>query len=350
MISACIINYNGAEYLPETLGSVLRQKDQFGEILLIDNASTDGSRELVKSLFPEVRIIPLETNLGPAGGRNAGFQQAGGDLILFVDNDIRLTAECVPRLLAALQETPAAVAAMPRVLYADIPQRIQYDGAEAHYLGLMTLWNENVAFDSAGARMRKIGSLVSACFLLDRSRWNHCAPFDEAFFIYFDDHDFALKARLLGYELLSVPAAVVYHREGTTGLSLRKHGVYSTLRVSRLIRNRWQIILKYYAWQTVLRLMPVLLLYELFQFAVVVKKRWHKEWYGAICWIGVNWGSIMEKRRGLQGLRKLPDGQMLEGGKIPFTSYLVRSRIEAFAKNAFDSLVILYWKRMRRHI
>lgn len=350
MITACIINHNGLEYLPETLAAVLGQSDQFGEILLIDNASIDGSREMVQTTFPQIRIVPLAENLGPAGGRNVAFRCATGDWILFVDNDIRLTAECLPRLLAALQENPRAIAAMPRVVYAGRPHRVQYDGAKAHYLGLMTLVNENGVAGSGEDRVRKIGSLVSACFLLDCCRWKQGLPFDDAFFIYFDDHDFALQARLQGHELLSVPAAVVYHREGTSGLSLRKHGSYSSLRVTLLIRNRWQILLKYYALRTIIRLAPMLLLYELSQFAVAAKKGWLKEWFTAVCWILGNLNSIKKKRRNLQCMRRMPDGDIFEGGALPFTPYLLQSRTETLLKEGFDNVIISYWERIKCHI
>jgi len=220
-LTLCLVNYNGERYLEESLESVFIQKEKFKEILLIDNASEDRGLEIVRDRFPTVKVIQLDKNCGPGVARNAGFKTASCDLILFMDNDVSLALDCPDRLIQALSDNHSAVVAMPRVLYAHKKNIIQYDGADSHFLGLMTLHNVNQLLGASTDVTRKIGSLVTACFLMDRNRWKGYEPFDDTFFMYFEDHDFGLRTRTLGYEILSVPSACCYHREGTEGLSLR---------------------------------------------------------------------------------------------------------------------------------
>ena len=120
-MTLCVINWNGERYLERTLGAVRRSHRTFDEILLVDNASADRSLALVRREFPEVTLLVLERNDGPGAARNAGFAAARHDLILFVDNDVAIAPDCAGRLAAALADRPDALAAMPRVLYADRP-------------------------------------------------------------------------------------------------------------------------------------------------------------------------------------------------------------------------------------
>src|SRR5262245_52914772 len=120
--------------------------------------------------------------MGPGAARNVGFKAAASDRILFLDNDVSLAPYCPDRLTEALDENPRAAVAMARILYAHHQEIIQYDGADSHFLGLMMLQNANKPCASATTQTRRIDSVVTACFLIDRCRWGDGDPFDEAFF------------------------------------------------------------------------------------------------------------------------------------------------------------------------
>jgi len=350
-LTLCLVNYNGERYLEESLGSVFIQKEKFEEILLIDNASKDRSLEIVRDRFPTVKVIQLDKNRGPAAARNVGFKVASCDRILFMDNDVSLAPGCPDRLIQALNDNPHAAVAMPRVLYAHKKNIIQYDGADSHFLGLMTLHNVNQPLYASTDGTRKIGSLVTACFLVDRRKGGDSAPFDDTFFFNYEDHDFGLRIRSLGHEILSVPSACCYHREGTEGLSLREGGNYSKMRVFCLIRNRWQLILKNYEFKTLLLLSPIFFIYEIFQLVGVIKKGWFREWFKAFLWIVLHSVEILRKRRIIQRARKTPDHEILRDGPIPFrVKDLIKSPLERMGKNFMDRLAAVYWKRIERFI
>lgn len=348
-LTVCMLNYNGEQYLEESLASILAQREKFEEIILIDNASKDRSLEIVKNLSSSVKVIELNKNVGIAAGKNVGFKAAVCDRILFVDNDVSLNPECPDLLIQTLNDNPRAVIAMPRVLYAHDSNTIQYDGADIHFIGLMTLHNQNKTQDLS-AKARKIGAVIGACFLIDHGKLGKGDPFDDTFFYAFDDLYFSVRTRSLGHEIFSVPSACCYHKEGTKGLSLRATGHYSSMRVYYTIRNRWQILLKTYQLRTLLTLSPMFFIYEMFQFVGVIKKRWFGEWFKAVTWILFHFTDIMRDRRIFQKSRTTPDREILQGGPIPFTHELTQTSIERTSIKCLNAIAVRYWNRASKFI
>lgn len=340
----CMINFNGEEVLRDSLAAASAQAHLFGEMLLVDNGSTDGSTALVEREFPSVRVVRLAENGGPGAARNAGFREARSDLILFVDNDVSLAPGCLERLVEAFASEPGAAVAMPAVIYAHDRQRIQYAGAGSHYLGLMTLHQQDQLLENADRSVRRVASVVTCAFLVDRSRLRGEEPFDESFFYQMEDHDFGVRMRARGFAVLAVPAAVVFHGKGTAGMTVRRTGEYAPIRVYCLIRNRWLFLLKNYAGRTLLVLTPMLLVYEAAQLAMALKKGWTGEWARAARWVVAHRRQIAAERRRVQAMRRLPDRELLENGPVPFRDELARGRIERLGRRALDMLATTYWK------
>lgn len=343
----CVINYNGGNVLPEALEAACRLREYFEEMLVIDNGSTDGSVETVEHTFPPFRVVRLGANLGAGGARNAGLREASSNLILFIDNDVALTARCVDELVQALSSHPRAALAAAAVIYAHQRDTVQYDGAECHFLGLQTLLDEDRLVADLDSAVRKVGSIVTCCFLADRSRLPGDVSFDEAFFYQLEDHDFGVRVRARGPEILSVPTALCYHGKGTEGLSIRHTGTYTSNRVYYLIRNRWLFVLKNFSLRTLVILTPLFIFYEVAQFAVVVKKRWFSEWGRALLWIVGNLPSIVGRRRIIQKHRRIPDREILTGGRIPFRRELATGPLEDFAQRLLNAVASTYWVVVR---
>lgn len=348
--SVCVINYNGEGSLERILGSIREQGRALDEVILVDNASTDRSLEIVRSGFPEVRIVRLSENRGPGPARNAGIREARSRYVLVMDNDVALAPSCLEHLTRALVAYPSAAAAMPRVLYAHDPEIVQYDGAGYHFIGLMTLENPDTPVSVAPSRVRPIGSLVTAAFLLDRERVGTEEPFDESFFIYQEDHDFAVGLRARGWELISVPEAHCYHGSGTEGLSIRRIGEYSSRRVYNNIRNRWVFVLKNYSLRSLVLLSPVLLLFEMAQLAVALRKGWIGAWLRAFGSVLGGLPGLVRSRRRTQRARVRPDRELMEGGPLPLRSELTATGLERGAKRLLDRVAGGYWRLVSRAI
>lgn len=346
-ITACVINYQGERRLEVTIGALLDATPAVAELILVDSASDDGSVELVRRSYPMVRIVPLPENRGPAAARNRGFEVARHDRILFVDNDVTLHPRCPVRLHEALDSHGDAVIALPQVRLRDAPDRIQFEGAGMHISGLMKLGREGCPTgDDVGPRA--VGSMVSACFLLDRSRWGLEPPFDESFAFNYEDHDLGTRARIRGHRILAIPSAKCLHGDGTPGYSVRGDEPYPSIRVYELIRGRWLILLKTLRPRSLLVLAPVLALFELLQVAIVVRRGWGREWVRALTWIVSNRREVLGRRRALQAVRRLDDRELLEGGRLPVR--LPRGGLENAVLRVFDRFSAAYWSVARRAI
>jgi GT2 family glycosyltransferase len=347
-VTLCIINYNGERHLPRTMEAARRSALRFDEVLLVDDASPDRSVALVRECWPEVKILAQQTNGGPGAARNAGYRAARNELVLFIDNDVALTPECAGRLRSALLARPDAAAAMPRVLYADRPGVIQYEGADCHYLGLMALRRQDQPVAEAPTDVTETQSVVTCALLVHRGRRGTGLPFDPTFIFNYEDHDFGVRTRIAGHAVLAVPDATVLHGEGTAGLSFRQGRERSPIRVYCLIRNRWRILLQSFQLRSLLLLAPCLVVYEVVQLAGVAKKGWLGIWLRAAGWMLANPGTILRRRREVQRARRVSDRAFLVGGPLPFTPGLAAGGIERLIRDGLDRLVGGYWRVVRR--
>ena len=349
-VTLCIVNYEGAGNLPRALAAARRSATSFAEILVVDNGSTDDGVAWLRSECPDVRILELGSNRGPAAARNAGFAAGRHDLILFQDNDVQLEATTAGTLLEALLASSPALLVAPRVLHAADPTIVQYDSADCHFLGLMATRNAERARKTLGADVACTTSLVTACFLIDRSRWRDGAPFDEWFGFNLEDHDFGVRASVLGHALLVAPAATVLHGAGTAGLSYRPGGTVPVERVYYLIRNRWSVMTKAFALRSLVVLSPILLLYELLQFVGAVSNGWLRPWIAALrSW----WRELPRLRRdrsALQRARVAGDALVLRGGPLPLTAAVRNRPLARFSIGALQGVVNAYWRIVRPFI
>ena len=346
-ITACIINYRGRRLLAATLHAVLAQQPPVARVLLIDNASDDGSVEFVRSCFPQIGIIVMPSNLGPGPAREVGLRAATTPFVCMIDNDVAPEAGCTCALMIALSATSNAVLAMPRVVFAEDPELLQYDGAVAHFLGLMAIENQNVPLPSAPASIRPIGSLIGACFLVDRVCWGDRQLHADDFFIYHEDHDLGLRARQLGLSILSVPAAVCRHRAGTPGLSLRSTGSFTARRIVCTIANRWRVILMRYQLRTIVLIAPTLILFEMLLLAGCMKKGWTCHWRAALRLVWLDRLRIMAERHAWQGHRRTGDGAVLASGRPPFHPQLLETKAERLGYRLLDVLGRANWTLVR---
>ncbi len=349
-VSLCVINHNGADRLLAALASALAAPQPFDEVLVVDNASTDGGIELARARYPQVRVLAMPRNAGPGSARNAGFAAAANDLILFQDNDVRLEPGCVATLLAALRERPGALLVAPRVLYEDRPDTVQYDSADCHFLGLMALRSANRAARESDAPAARTTSLVTACFLVDRGRWRHGPPFDEDFVFNLEDHEFGVRANVWGYETWVEPRARVLHGGGTPHLSYRPGYAVSPARVFYLLRNRWLVVGRCYSARSLLVLAPMLLAFELFQFVGLARKGWLRPWWLACRSTTGHWAELRRKRAEVRASRRVADREVLRGGPLPFTDAVKGTVVDRLSLAVLSAISNAYWWLARRLI
>jgi GT2 family glycosyltransferase len=212
--SVIILTCNGRKWLDGCLRSVLDQRGVEYEVILVINASTDGSAEFVRSTFPTVRILELADNIGFAAGNNAGAKIATGRLLAFLNDDTRADPGWLRALFDAFTSEDVALATS-RIVMMDDPGVI--DSAGDGYTrpgGAFKRLHGGPA--SAALDPREVFGACGAAFMIRRSVFAELGGFDGEFFIIYEDVDLSYRARLLGYRCVYVPAAVVEHAGSST--------------------------------------------------------------------------------------------------------------------------------------
>ncbi len=297
LVSVVLVNYNGRNFLEPCLRSLLDQSHKPVEIIMVDNASSDGSVEYVRTQFPSVRIICNERNLGFAEGNNIGYSQANGEYVALLNNDTVVEHDWLSSLVDRMQEDDLALVCS-QVITDGVPQEFYSMNGTLNYLG------HNIMRHFRDLSMVFYGSAAS--LLLRRNVVKE--PFPGEYFLYQEDVFLSWKLRLLGHRLAMVPQSRVHHR-----------GSLSTRRETRALvgyyqeRNRILNCLIFYQAGTLLRLVP----YFVFDFVAKLSMAlWGrgkplKAILRAFVWPLTNLGWVRDCRRDIQRARTMPDRVVL---------------------------------------
>ena len=239
MIDIVILNLNKRQALLAALESVFSQREEKYRIIVVDNASTDGSAEAVMSRYGgQVTLLKQERNLGGTGGFNAGVRLAcrrENDAIFLMDNDVVLDREALSVLRAALDEYPTAGAVGPKIYYSEDPDRIWCCGGIYRPMLMETTHRGGNRYDGpAFMKPRKVPYLPACALLVRRPVVDMVGLMDERFFIYNDDVDWCLRIHRAGWDIRVEPGAKAWHdityRTATINsriayYSIRNHGL-----------------------------------------------------------------------------------------------------------------------------
>jgi GT2 family glycosyltransferase len=219
-VSVVLVNYNDRAHLVACLDS-LRPCPALSsrEIILVDNASTDGSADFVAREYAGVRLIRNEANAGFGRASNQGARAARGESILFLNTDTVVAERAIGDLVAALKEDPRAGAAGPALFLGQGKFQVSFGKRVDFAAQLVQKSILNPYYKLRLPRLRSVrraGWLSAACLLCRREAFEGVGGFDEEFFIYFEDIDLCVRMRKAGWSLLFVPEARVFHEGGAT--------------------------------------------------------------------------------------------------------------------------------------
>ena len=331
-----IINYNGAKTLAPVIEAVLAQRGvTVPEVLLVNNASTDGSGEWVRQQFPgRVRVLELPENRGPNPARNAALRAAATDLVLIMDNDIVLAPDYAARLAAVYDAHPEAGAVTGQIRFHAEPERVQYNGAQLHYAG------EVVVNREVRAQPFVVATVSAGATLFDRSAALDLGPFDESLFFGWEDGDLTFRLTLCGRPCFAVSQAVCWHMAAGR----------STRWVRLQVRNRWQFLMKYYDTRTFLLALPGILLYQLCAGLFFILQGQG----GA--WLLGGWDAlralpaVRAERRKIFPRKSVPDSRTLSGGALELPGAAQSKPALRLAGRLLSALLGGYWRLIRRLI
>lgn len=227
-VTLVVVSYNSARLLPDFFASLPDALAGVGEaeIVVADNASGDDTLAVVARLRPDATVVPLETNRGYAAGINAAVAAARpSDAILILNDDIRLGRGSVRLLLDAL-DPPSVAITVPRLVdgNGDLLKSLKREPAVTRILGEALLggdrsgrvpWLGEVVQDEAAYDLPTEAVWASGCaWLISRECWDAVGPWDESFFLYAEETEYALRSRDAGYRLRLVPSATAVHLVG----------------------------------------------------------------------------------------------------------------------------------------
>jgi N-acetylglucosaminyl-diphospho-decaprenol L-rhamnosyltransferase len=216
-LSYCVVNTNGRELLLACLASIERTRPAGieAEILVLDNASDDGSAEAVRALGGNIRLIALERRAGKAANDSALMREAQGRYCLLLNEDSELRPGATEALTAALDADPKAGAAGPQLLDSagvPVPCAWRFPGVGTALVGALFL-HRRLTVQSNGDATRRVDWAQSSALLVRREAAESVDFMDPAFFVYYDECDFAKRLADAGWHSLFVPAAAAIHHD-----------------------------------------------------------------------------------------------------------------------------------------
>jgi N-acetylglucosaminyl-diphospho-decaprenol L-rhamnosyltransferase len=237
LLSYCVVNTNGRELLLACLEAISRTTppDLEHEILVLDNASEDGSADAVRASDREVRLIALDRREGKAANDSRLLQEARGELCLLLNEDSELQPGAVAALVGALRSDREAAAAGAQLLTPDgreVPCAWRLPGVETALAGAVFL-HRRATVESGGMATRPVGWVQSSAMLVRREAAEQVGWLDPEFFVYSDETDFCKRLADAGWRILHVPSARAIHHD-----QMAQDAAGSERRIVEYHRNR----------------------------------------------------------------------------------------------------------------
>ncbi|MGA2008941.1 MAG: glycosyltransferase family 2 protein [Solirubrobacteraceae bacterium] len=214
--SVVIPNWNGRRWLEPCLAALAAQDLAAAEVIVVDNGSTDGSREYLRDRHPEVRVLALATNTGFAHAANAGMAAAQAEFVALINTDVELAPDWLRRTAQALHDHPRAASVACKMLSLEHPELVYDAGDILRRDGVCEQRGRSGADDG---RYDEAGEIFGACAgaaLYRRAVVRAIGGFDERYFAYLEDVDLALRLRLAGWGCRYEPVVAWHAGEGSS--------------------------------------------------------------------------------------------------------------------------------------
>lgn len=218
-VSVVVLNWNGAEMLRQFLPSVLQySQGEEIEVCVADNASTDASREVLRTEFPEVRVIELDQNYGFAEGYNRALEQVEATYVVLLNSDVEVTPYWLDPLVAYMDVHSEVAACQPKLLSHREKSRFEYAGAAGGYIDRYgypfcrgrifdVVEEDEGQYDT----VRSVLWATGAALFIRLEAYREAGGLDGRFFAHMEEIDLCWRLRSRGWKLVCVPKSVVYH-------------------------------------------------------------------------------------------------------------------------------------------
>ena len=304
LVSIIVLNYNAGDLLADCVKSLYDTNYNNYEIIVVDNASKDGSQKKCKERFDQIKLIENKENLGYCDGNNVGIKQATGEFIVILNPDTLIEPNWLTELVSAYKKHGEGLY-QPKIISLYEENILQSTGNMIHIFGFGFARDKGVPDSSQRKDVEQIGYASGTCLFTSQSVLKKVGLFDPFLFLYHDDLDLGWRAAQLGIKSYYVPLSVIYHAES---YSLK----WSSKKFYWLERNRKYCLMTHYSKDTYKKIRPYLLQVELMIWLFYLSKGF----------LGTKIKADFEIRRNKEQIRRRY--QELESKKIVSDSELIR--------------------------
>ncbi|HEY1074541.1 MAG TPA: glycosyltransferase family 2 protein [Patescibacteria group bacterium] len=219
-LSVIIVSYNTRDLTIQTVGTLLKSTKKPLEIIVVDNASSDGSADALRAAFPEIRVFAETKNLGFGKANNLGAHHATAEILYFLNSDVIMNPTSVDPLYDYLIEHPKAGIIAPKLLLEDgkTMQQAAF-GQEPTLMNLLLRQQQRHDSSHTDSQTHVVDWVTGAAFLMRRDLFLVVGGFDEALFMYYEDIDLCHRVRDAGYSIIWNPSATLVHLGGKSSIS-----------------------------------------------------------------------------------------------------------------------------------
>jgi GT2 family glycosyltransferase len=334
-VSILVLCHNSKKYLKICFRSLITQTYTNYEVVLVDNNSTDGSIEFIAKNFPHVRIISFNKNYGYAGAYNRAVKKIDSEYVAFLNPDVEVDPNWLKELMIAVQESGEEVKIWgSKILFYDNRDIIQNVGGFISPSGSAVcpeLFKRNT---HSVEKRRFVGYVQGSTMLVERKAFLQLGGFDPDYFMYQEEVDLCWRAWLMGYKVLYVPTAIVYHVSGLYQSSGTPFRIFSgnPFMTYYDTRNQKANIIKNFSLSRLPRAIIVSLAYDVLSSLHALNAN-NREVIRAILRAYLdcfrNFSPILSKRKLIQMQRKVSDKELERMGIILSLRECIREYIRA---------------------
>ncbi len=319
-VSIIVANFNGENYLPTCLNSVLRNSYKDYELILVDDGSTDKSIEVIEGFLKKdkrIKLLRNHKNLGAAASRNRAIKKASGKYIVFLDNDTEVTYNWLVKIIEPLNKDSQIGGVQSLLLDFNNRDLIQTGGGllipHTGWLAPLYQWTKYAQMKHKITSKEIIA--VSASLAVRKEIVDLISGFDEKEAVYTEDLDFCWRIWISGYKIILFPDSVAYHLSKSVEARAGMNATYQKIYFN-LAKNSFRSILKNYSFLNILRFLPISLAVNLGRGLLVLSVRGQIDALnGAIqglVWNIVNIADTLKERTKIQRYRKVSDSFILK--------------------------------------
>ncbi len=245
-LSIITVNYNGIKDTCELIDSITFTDDM--EVIVVDNGSIDDETALISRLYPQVKTIRSDKNLGFAGGNNLGMKAAKGKYLFLINNDTIFKDYNIQPLIERLEFSPTIGMVCPKIRFAWGDNPIQFAGYTP--LSKITVRNQALGYDEKDQGQYDMPHPTpyahGAAMLIKREAIEKVGLMPECYFLYYEELDWSMLLARAGYEIWYEPACTIFHKESqSTGQDSPLRTYYMTRNRLLLVKRNWHGLTKY---------------------------------------------------------------------------------------------------------